>query len=884
MKKFMKSLMLVAVAAMSFASCSNNFEDVNNSTETFSLTIESEKPALESDSRTEFNNGSIIWTENDQIRACYYHTSGVWSKYYASTQNTVTDGGAKATFTNFTEFPAVSGEGTYTFYAGYPKNAIGGSNTYAPTAGELSVELLTEQTMPNLGTFDANADIMVGVSPEVVDAPATTVSAMWTRLVAHGCVTLKNLAAETGEIVKTVTFTAPEGVNLTGTGKVNFTEQTMTALNNNTVTVALPTGTEAKVAELPVWFCSAPATIAAGANFTVAVETTRGTYTRTITAKSNGINFMQNRYNTLGVDMATAEFVAAEVSGVVFQQITSVAELTTGEYVMAAKYNGTFYAIKSPFVLSSGKIASTAMSTMTVVEGQVAEADAAGHVFTLTANGNSVSVFDGANYIVYDSGTNFKLQTASANWTVVYDKDMFQFAMTRYFLFNWNSGNYRFGGYATSNWGGTDYSGLYLFKKVSNDPDAPVAPAEPSLSLAETSIEIEAKGGQTTVGVNAANLTAALTATTDDEWITNVSVSDTALTFTAEENDDTEERTAEIVVASGDLSVTLKITQKGVVTSTDVEKITVAQFIAKADTETFYELTGVVSNVANTTYGNFDLTDETGTILVYGLNSPDGTQNKYWDASGVKAGDIITIHGVYKLYNTTHEVDQARYISHVTSPKIVPAEASVSVAAEGGSKSVALTVENITETITVTENADWITNAVVNNNTLTFTVAENTTTDTRSADITLTAGSISATVTVQQAGQQATGSEVTANFITDNKFSMVGSGTTATLNASDGVVSIVIDKNTSTSNVALYTPLRFYQNHKMTFTSTKKITKIVFNYDSGKTPAELNIAKGAGSFAFSSPVGTYTCSGETEIAFTAPSQVRFSSIEVTYLN
>ena len=193
-------------------------------------------------------------------------------------------------------------------------------------------------------------------------------------------------------------------------------------------------------------------------------------------------------------------------------------------------------------------------------------------------------------------------------------------------------------------------------------------------------------------------------------------------------------------------------------------------------------------------------------------------------------------------------------------------------------------MENITETITVTENADWITNAVVNNNTLTFTVAENTTTDTRSADITLTAGSISATVTVQQAGQQATGSEVTANFITDNKFSMVGSGTTATLNASDGVVSIVIDKNTSTSNVALYTPLRFYQNHKMTFTSTKKITKIVFNYDSGKTPAKLNIAKGAGSFAFSSPVGTYTCSGETEIAFTAPSQVRFSSIEVTYLN
>ena len=98
MKNLMKIMMLVAVAAMSFVSCSNEFEDVNVKNETFELVISAEKPALESDSRTEFNNGSIIWSAGDQIRACYYHSTGVWSKYYASTTNNISADGSTATF------------------------------------------------------------------------------------------------------------------------------------------------------------------------------------------------------------------------------------------------------------------------------------------------------------------------------------------------------------------------------------------------------------------------------------------------------------------------------------------------------------------------------------------------------------------------------------------------------------------------------------------------------------------------------------------------------------------------------------------------------------------------------------------------------------------
>lgn len=764
MKNLMKIMMLVAVAAMSFVSCSNEFEDVNVKNETFSLTIVSEKPALESDSRTEFNNGSIIWTSEDDVRACYYHSSGVWSKYYASTERSLTDNGAKATFTISTEFPAQSAEGTYTFYAGYPKNAIGGGNTTAPTAGELPVVVPTKQAMPKLGTFDASADIMIGISQESVDAPTQEVSVMWSRLVAHGCVTLKNLAAEEGEIVKSVTFTAPESVKLSGNGTINFVDEAMSDLDNNTVTVTPPASTAANVAELPVWFCSAPATIAAGANLTIAVETTRGTYTRTITARDGGIKFMQNRYNTLGINMATATFEAAAVSANVYKQITSMAELTTGEYVVAVNHDGTFYAINSPITLASDRINKEAMTVVTVVDGAITEADAEGCVLTLTANGTAVSIFDGTNYLAHNTSTKIKKQANEATWTVSYESDMFKFVSTaddaRALLLNWNSGNYRVTTYAISNYTNTtDYSGLYLFAKTVNNPNVP------TLSVDKSELTFAVEGGSQTVTATTTNYDGAITASSDNSHFT-VSVSGNVVTVTAPANEESTEQTATITIKAGDLSKSVAVSQAAA--AAGVQKVTVAEFIAKADTETYYELTGIVSNVTNTTYGNFDLVDATGTILVYGLYSTDGSQNKYWAASGVKEGDTITIQGQYQLFGTnTHEVVNARYISHISNPKIIPATKEYGVAAAGDTFTVALTTENLAANVSATSNVSWIVVNTVSNTSLSFTVNANDSSDSREGAITLTSGDVSATIIVNQFGKpSATPEDITLDFNT----------------------------------------------------------------------------------------------------------------------
>ena len=95
----------------------------------------------------------------------------------------------------------------------------------------------------------------------------------------------------------------------------------------------------------------------------------------------------------------------------------------------------------------------------------------------------------------------------------------------------------------------------------------------------------------------------------------------------------------------------------------DVQKVTVAEFLAAAEGDTVYELTGVIKNVANTNYGNFDLQDETGTVYVYGIYDADG--NKVFTSLGLKEGDTLTMRGVRTSYQDEPQVGSGVYVSHV---------------------------------------------------------------------------------------------------------------------------------------------------------------------------------------------------------------------------
>lgn len=94
-----------------------------------------------------------------------------------------------------------------------------------------------------------------------------------------------------------------------------------------------------------------------------------------------------------------------------------------------------------------------------------------------------------------------------------------------------------------------------------------------------------------------------------------------------------------------------------------IERITVSQFLSKADTKTKYELTGVVKNISNTASGNFDLEQNGSKVYINGTIDKDGNAQK-WGSLGVSEGDSIVLQGVYTTYNSAPAIKNAQYISH----------------------------------------------------------------------------------------------------------------------------------------------------------------------------------------------------------------------------
>ena len=153
--------------------------------------------------------------------------------------------------------------------------------------------------------------------------------------------------------------------------------------------------------------------------------------------------------------------------------------------------------------------------------------------------------------------------------------------------------------------------------------------------------------------------------------------------YTVQVDDDVEEKVeATTYVFEGDYEVEYMFTVKAyaadykknydseaaVVTVTteaepvlEAQAVTVAEFLAAAEDDTMYKLTGIITSVTNTTYGNFYLKDATGEVLIYGLCSPEGEQ-KYWEASGAKVGDTITVETVRTSYNGAAQGKNALFV------------------------------------------------------------------------------------------------------------------------------------------------------------------------------------------------------------------------------
>ena len=179
---------------------------------------------------------------------------------------------------------------------------------------------------------------------------------------------------------------------------------------------------------------------------------------------------------------------------------------------------------------------------------------------------------------------------------------------------------------------------------------------------------------------------------------------------------------------------------------------TVAEFLAaevdESETAPMYTLKGTITAVANTSYGNFDLTDDTGTVYIYGLCSPDGATQKYWATSGAKLGDDIVIKTVRTSFNGTAQGKNAWFVELVspgTRPFYTVDPAAVDFVSAGGEQDIEVFAYNTSAAVTATsDNAAFTVD--VNGYVVTVTAAANELEEAVNGNITIKVGDLEPTV------------------------------------------------------------------------------------------------------------------------------------------
>ena len=323
-------------------------------------------------------------------------------------------------------------------------------------------------------------------------------------------------------------------------------------------------------------------------------------------------------------------------------------------------------------------------------------------------------------------------------------------------------------------------SALVVFAGCVKEEPASLA----NISLDKTYLSIPAAGGEAVMTINATEnwnfIKNIVTGTYKDEdgktqniygeipaWLTATAVSggagETRITFRAEASEAAREQ--EIQIACGE-QIQYFIVRQG---SFEVFDAKIEEALKAPDGKSF-KLTGTVTEWYQNAeiYGNFYITDETGTILIYGLADKDGKfANKPLASWGIELGDIVTIEGPRGNYKGSPQMVNVTLSKLVKSLISIDGEASFNAPKEGGEivvrapykgKGVFVSVDQPWVSLADMEYVPGVASKLVPNPAdtavVTFTVLPNEA-DSRTASITLTSASddqsSAQTVTVSQA-------------------------------------------------------------------------------------------------------------------------------------
>lgn len=248
---------------------------------------------------------------------------------------------------------------------------------------------------------------------------------------------------------------------------------------------------------------------------------------------------------------------------------------------------------------------------------------------------------------------------------------------------------------------------LTLTLMVSCDDDESITLLD-EIQVSSSYVSIPEAGGSTTITVTAKDNWTAEKVTTDKdpvEWLTisttSGSAGETELKFTAPSAIDG--RTAEVLLKSADKTQRINIIQG----LAKISEATVAEANAGPDGKTF-RVTGVCTSILNTEYGNWYLTDETGSLYIYGTLDAKGNE-KNFKSHGIEVGDEVTIEGPKSTYNGSPQFVKVSVLKVSKSLIKVDSVENEELPLEGGEFTAFLTCKGQGVSVDIPEDAkSWL--------------------------------------------------------------------------------------------------------------------------------------------------------------------------------
>ena len=682
--------MLVAAAATAFFSCQKQEVVAPENEQVSCLTFTSEKPAFADETKTEWTGETIQWSKGDKIRIAYT-CDDVWQNADGTATASEDEGCKTAKFYPSTELAEASNvaqfdvpgkfvgnaDGEYVFYGIYPSSVVGSSDM--KNAPSFNIILPSVQT-PLADSFDPESDVMVAQSASYIGMPEEAISMRWERQVAHAYITLKEInSISDDEQVLSVKITAQDAANMVGMQKYNMaTGEFVQHEDNAAANVLEINGANLSVenGNIVFWASFLPCT---WASFTVEVNTDKATYTREV--ESCSLEFKQNARNTLAIKMDKCDVEArvAEVTATLtFDSTSKRTEYSTSKQVW----------VESGITLTNNK----ASSTNNVADYAKPARFYANSSIVLEAPGNITSIIFDCNE---SSHATVLKNSIGSTATASSDKVTVSLASAvEVFTISKLTAQVRMDAvtvtYQTA--GGS-----------SENPDT-----TPELNVTETALQIDYVEASAHVSVSTKNLYdieanafADADCTTDCEWLA-AEWTPEGISYAVSENETDELRVGYIQIVAFDsegneYSEVISISQA----TSYIAELTIEEFLEKdVNPYMWYQLTGVMSNIVEgNAFGNFNITDETGTVYVYGLTATKKSSNdQSFNSLGLRNGDELTLIGTRSVYGSNAQVGgPAYYVDHVAAPYIdVKPSTTITVDAEATEA-----------TFTVESNIEW---------------------------------------------------------------------------------------------------------------------------------------------------------------------------------